>query len=61
MSAYRRDIDETKYIFFIKKKLLEKYGEIWHNVSNIKKVFQSKTVYNEKYLWSKIKSYKGNP
>ena len=31
MSAYRRDLDETKYMFFLMKddELLEKYNEIW--------------------------------
>ena len=30
MRAYRRDFDETKYVFFIKdNELLEKYNEIW--------------------------------
>ena len=37
MSAYSRDFDKTKCMFFsIKdKKLLEKYMEIWNKVSNI--------------------------
>ena len=40
------------------EKLLEKYTEIWKKVSNIiKKEFDSKPVYNEKYLKTKIKSY----
>ena len=40
--------------------MLEKYNEIWKKVSNsIKKVFDSKPVYNEKYLKTKIKSYEG--
>ena len=49
------------YVFFIKdEKLLGKYNEIWKNVSNIiKKEFDSKTVYNEKYIKTKIKSYNG--
>ena len=38
--------------------MLEKYNEIWKKVSNItKKEFDSKTVYNEKYIKTKIKSY----
>ena len=42
------------------EKLLEKYTEIWKKVSNIiKKEFDSKPVYNEKYLKTKIKSYNG--
>ena len=36
MSAYRRDFDVTKYMYFLLKdsKLLEKYNEIWDEVSN---------------------------
>ena len=51
VNAYRRDSDETKYIFFIKDdELLEKYNEIWEKVNNsIKKEFDSEPVYN-KYI-----------
>ena len=37
MSAYIRDLDETKYMsFFLKDNdSLEKYNEIWDKVSNI--------------------------
>ena len=46
---------------FIKdEKLLEKDNEIWKKISNIiKKEFDSKLVYNEKYLKTKIKSHNG--
>ena len=49
------------YVFFIKdEKLFEKYNKIWEKVSNIiRKEFDSKPVYNEKYLKTKIKSYNG--
>ena len=63
MSGYRNYFNETKYIsFFIKNDgLLEKYTEIWDNVSNsIKKGFGSQLVYNEKHLQTKIKSYERN-
>ena len=53
MSIYRRDFDETKYISFLIKndELQEKYNEIWEKVKNsIKKEFDSKPVYNKKYL-----------
>ena len=45
--------------FLIKNdQLLE--NDIWEKVSNtIKKEFNTETVYNEKYLKTKIKSYKG--
>ena len=63
MSAYGRNVDETKYMSFLIKndKYLEKYNEILDKVSNtIKKEFDSKPVYNEKYIKSfKIKSFEG--
>ena len=61
MSAYRRDFDETEYMCFLIKvdELSDKYNEIWENVRNkIKKEFDSELLYNEKYLRTKIKSYK---
>ena len=39
--------------------LLEKYNEIWEVKISIKKEFDNKPVYNEKYLKAKIKSYNG--
>ena len=51
--AYRRDFDETEYMSFLMKneELQEKYNEIWDKVSNsMKKEFDSKPVYNEKYI-----------
>ena len=51
MSAYRRDIDEAKYMFLLIKddELLEKYKEIWRKVQNsIKKEFDSELVHKEK-------------
>ena len=62
MSAYRRGFDKTKCMYFLIKdeKLLEKYNEIWKKVSNIiKKEFESKAVYNEEYIKTKIKFYNG--
>ena len=59
MSAYRREFDETKYMSFLIKndELLEKYNEIWEKVKNdIKKEFDSKLLYNEKYPKAKIES-----
>ena len=47
MSAYRRHSDETY------KEILVKFR------NSIKKEFDSETIYNEKYLKTKIKSYKG--
>ena len=62
MNAYRRDSDEIEYMSFLIKDdgLLEKDNEIWEKVKNsIKKEFDSKPIYNEKYLKAKIKSYNG--
>ena len=59
MNAYRRDFNETKYLFFLIKddELLEKYNEIWEKVrNNIKKEFGSEPVYNKKYLKAKQKT-----
>ena len=53
MSAYRRGFDETKHMSF----LIAEYNKILYEVrNNIKKVFDSEPVYNEKYLRTKIKS-----
>ena len=59
MSAYRRNFDKTKCMYFLLKdeKLLEKYNEVWKKVSNIiKNEFDRKLVCDEKYLKTKIKS-----
>ena len=47
MSAYRRDRDETNYIFFLIKndELLEKY-----NSARASKEFYGEPVYDEKHL-----------
>ena len=40
--------------------MLEKYNQIWDKVNKvIKKGIDSEPVYNDKYLKTKIKSYKG--
>ena len=60
MSAYRRNFDKTKCMYFLLKdeKLLEKYNEVWKKVSNIiKNEFDRKLLCDEKYLKTKIKSY----
>ena len=60
LSAYRKDFVETKYTSFLIKddELLEKYNEIWEKVKgSLKREFDSKPVYNKKYLKDKIKSY----
>ena len=51
-------IKPNYYFFFIKdEKLLEKYNEIWKNVTHIiKETFDSEPAYNEKYVKTKIKS-----
>ena len=50
------DFDETKYISFLIKddELLENYNENWEKVkSSLRKNFDNKPVYNEKYLKAK--------
>ena len=60
ISQYRRDFDETKYMPFLIKEnaLSEKYNKIWENVRNSIKKIDGEPVYNEKYLQTKLKSYK---
>ena len=63
MSAIRKDFDENKYMSFLIKdyELLKKCNEIWEKVRcSIEKEFDSESVYNEKYLRTNIKLYKGN-
>ena len=62
MVGYRKSLNETKYMSFLIKndESLEKYNKTLNKVSNsTKKESDSERVYNEKYLKSKIKSYKG--
>ena len=62
MSAYRKVLDETKYMSFIIKndESLKRDHKIWQKVKNIiDKAFDGDSVYNEKYLKAKIKSYNG--
>ena len=62
MTEYRKDFDETKYIYFLIKddELLEQYNEIWEKLKNsLEKELGSNPIYNEKYLKAKIKSYNG--
>ena len=61
MSVYRRDFDETKSMSFLIKddELLEKYNEVWEELRNsIKKELGRETIYNDKYLETRIKFYK---
>ena len=47
------------YAFFGKKNALsEKYNKIWESVSNSIKNIDGEPVYKEKYLQTKLKSYK---
>ena len=51
---------KNKYMSFSieDEKLLNAYNKVWDKVSNImQKGFDSESVYNEKYLKAKIKSY----
>ena len=53
MSAYRRDLDETRYFSFSKKKdkLLAKDNEIWGKVSNSVKNGLIVNLYTMKNIW----------
>ena len=58
----KRVFDKTKCMYFFIKdeKLLKIYNKIWKKVSNIiKKVFDSRPVYNKKYPKNKIKTCNG--
>ena len=58
----KRVFDKTKCMYFFTKdeKLLKIYNKIWKKVSNIiKKVFDSRPVYNKKYPKNKIKTCNG--
>ena len=62
MDDVNMNFDETIYMTFLIKndEFLKQYNETWDKVSNtIKKGFDSEPVYNEKYLRTKIKFYKG--
>ena len=60
ISAYRNDFNETKFSLIKDDELLENCNKICRKVKNIiKKEFDSESVYNEKYLKAKIKSYNG--
>ena len=62
MVGYRKSFNKTKYMSFLIKddESLEKHNKTLNKVSNsTKKGSDSERVYNEKYLKSKIKSYKG--
>ena len=60
-NAYVKSYDgETKWIYFLIEddELLEKYNFIWNKVStDIRKEFDSESVYNENFLKTKIKSH----
>ena len=60
-AGYRKDFEETKFTSFLIKddELLEKYNEVWEKAKDPKREFDSKPVYNKKYLRAKIKYCKG--
>ena len=59
-STYVKSYDgQIKWMYFLIEDddFLEKYNTIWDKVSaDLKKEFDSKSVYNKKYLKTKIKS-----
>ena len=63
MTVYVKYFDSSKTMSFIAddKKLLKKHTKIWENISGlIGKIFDSETVYGDKYIKTKIKLYKDN-
>ena len=60
-SAYGKSYDgQIKWMYFLIEDddLLEKYNNIWEKVSSdIKREFDSESVYNKKFLNAKIKSH----
>ena len=58
MTGYREDCDDTKFMSFLMQdhELLEKNNKIWEkNIDSLKREFDSKPVYNKKYLKAIIK------
>ena len=60
-SAYEKSYDgQTKWMYFLIENddLLEKHNRIWDKVNaNIKKEFNSESIYNKKFVKTKIKSH----
>ena len=59
MNGYVKDFNHKSVNLLVhNKELLKKYNEIWDKISNLlKKGFDSKPVYNDKYIKTKIKIY----
>ena len=58
MRDMKKALMKINTFFLINDELRKQYNEILDKVNNnIKKGFDSETVYNEKYLKTKIKSY----
>ena len=61
MTGYVKCFDKTMSFIADDKELLKKYTEIWEKINNLLgKKFDSKSVYGDKYIKSKIKSYKNS-
>ena len=60
ISTYVKHDGQTKWRHFLIEdgELLEKYNDVWNKVSNsVKKEFDTKPIYNKKFLKTKKKSY----
>ena len=61
INAYAKYVDENSKLMNLlvnDKKILEKYSEIWNKIKTlIKEEFNSKPVYNDKYMKTNIKIY----
>ena len=63
MTGYAKKFDENVTMSFRvnNKQLLKKYNKIWEKVEKILKIdFESKSVYDDKYIKTKIKIYAGS-
>ena len=63
MTGYARKFDENATMSFIvkDKQLLKKYTKIWEKIEGLMKInFESKLVYSDKYIKTKIEIYTGS-
>ena len=63
MNTYAKYFGGTKCVNFLvhDKEILKKYNEIWSKIKSLfKKEFESKPVYNDKYIKTKISLYNMN-
>ena len=59
MNGYVKGFDDNKCMSLLvhDDEVLKKYNKIWDKISNLLKRVNSETVYNDKYIKTKIKIY----